>query len=286
MNISLDKINLLTLNVGYAVHNADWNWKNVQSPFSRIYLVTEGSARIVMNNKKYVLTPNHLYIIPANIVHDYECDGHFCHYYLHVYEEREYDTSLFEKFDFPFEVDAREEDLFLMKRICALLPDQALPGSNPSLYDNRKTFLDDILRLKHHDIANRIEIRGINLVFLSRFMFNVKDKQMMQDERIMKVIDYVHEHIYDIITIDQLADISCLSRGYMVGLFKQKVGMSPLQYINKLKIEKAQLILLTSNMQVKNIAYVLGFNDYSYFNRLFKKTTGFSPLLYKKLNAL
>ena len=72
----------------------------------------------------------------------------------------------------------------------------------------------------------------------------------------------------------------------MVGLFKQKVGMSPLQYINKLKIEKAQLILLTSNMQVKNIAYVLGFNDYSYFNRLFKKTTGFSPLSYKKLNAL
>lgn len=286
MTISLVKINLLTLNVGYAVHNADWNWKRVQSPFSRIYLVTEGSANIIMNNKKYTLTPNHLYLIPANVVHDYECNGHFSHYYLHVYEDREYDNSLFEKFDFPFEVDAHAEDLLLMKRMCDLFPDKVLPGSNPDLYDNRKTFLADIGKLKFYDIANGIEMRGINMIFFSRFMVNVKGKHMMKDDRIMKVVDYIHEHIYDVITVEKLTDVSCLSRGYMVGLFKQKVGMSPLQYINKLKVEKAKLILLTSDMQVKNVSYVLGFNDYSYFNRLFKKTTGLSPQSYRKLNSI
>ena len=46
MNLQVEQMHPLVLNVGLAVHNADWNWKNVNSPFTRLYYVTEGSAQI------------------------------------------------------------------------------------------------------------------------------------------------------------------------------------------------------------------------------------------------
>ena len=45
----VDKLHPLVLNVGLAVHNADWNWKNVNSPFTRLYYITEGTAQIQLS---------------------------------------------------------------------------------------------------------------------------------------------------------------------------------------------------------------------------------------------
>lgn len=44
MTQSIDQLHLLILNVGLAIHNADWNWKNVSSPFTRLYYIMEGNC--------------------------------------------------------------------------------------------------------------------------------------------------------------------------------------------------------------------------------------------------
>lgn len=62
---------------------------------------------------------------------------------------------------------------------------------------------------------------------------------------------------------------------------QKETGVTPSKYINQKKIEKAQLILVTDEMSVKNVAFALSFDDYSYFNRLFKKTTGLTPQEYR-----
>ena len=61
MYYSVDKLHLLTLNVGYAQHVSDWNWKNVRSPFARLYYVTDGQAQIELPSRVQTLTPHHLY---------------------------------------------------------------------------------------------------------------------------------------------------------------------------------------------------------------------------------
>ena len=48
----VDKLHPLVLNVGLAVHNADWNWKNVNSPFTRLYYITEGTAQIQLSGER------------------------------------------------------------------------------------------------------------------------------------------------------------------------------------------------------------------------------------------
>ena len=85
VQIPIESMNLMLLNVGRAQHNADWNWKDVSSPFIRIYYVLEGEAIIHLAEHNIRLLPRHLYFIPAYTVHSYECHGLFVHYYLHVY---------------------------------------------------------------------------------------------------------------------------------------------------------------------------------------------------------
>lgn len=61
MTQSIDQLHLLILNVGLAIHNADWNWKNVSSPFTRLYYIMEGTAQIIFPDGMQELKPHHLF---------------------------------------------------------------------------------------------------------------------------------------------------------------------------------------------------------------------------------
>ena len=281
MSISIDQLHPLVLNVGLAIHNADWNWKDVNSPFIRLYYVTEGKAQIELPTGIHSLTPDHMYFIPAFTKHSYICDSHFCHYYLHIYEEHQQGSSLLDECDFPVEIPGGELDLALVKRLCAINPHMSLPKSDPTSYDNNPTLLQNVLRNKQRAFCDKVESRGIVYQLLSHFMKRAQEKIKSRDERIEKTLSYIHGHIYENINLNELADSTCLSKDHFIRLFKQETGTTPLQYINQKKIEKAQLILVTDSMPVKNVAFTLGFDDYSYFNRLFKKLTGTTPQEYR-----
>lgn len=76
MTQSIDQLHLLILNVGLAIHNADWNWKNVSSPFTRLYYIMEGTAQIIFPDGMQELKPHHLYLVPSFTTHSYQCNSH------------------------------------------------------------------------------------------------------------------------------------------------------------------------------------------------------------------
>ena len=270
MTQSIDQLHLLILNVGLAIHNADWNWRNVNSPFTRLYYVTEGAARILLPTGIQELKPDHLYLVPSFTTHSYLCDTHFAHYYLHIYEDHQSESSILEDFSFPTEIPAGDLELPLIKRLCGINPTMQLPQSDPTSYDNKqRTFCD------------KVESRGIVYQLMARFLKDAQPKAEINDDRIQKVLSYIRKNIYKTIDIDSLAAISCLSKDHFIRLFRKEVNNTPLQYINQKKIEKAQLILITDSMPIKNISYLLAYEDHSYFNRLFKKLTGVTPQQYR-----
>lgn len=279
---SIDQLHLLILNVGLAVHNADWNWKNVRSPFTRLYYVTEGTAQIALPLGIQELKPHHLYLIPAFTTHGYLCDSHFAHYYLHIYEDHQAESSLWDGWNFPVEIEAGELDLSLIKRLCYINPTMQLPQSDPLSYDNNPTLIQNIIKNKQRTFCDKVESRGILYQLVSRFLKDAKPRADVYDNRIQKVLSYIRKNIYKAIDLDSLAEISCLSKDHFIRLFKKEVDITPLQYINQKKIEKAQLILVTDDMSVKNIAYLLSYEDHAYFNRLFKKVTGVTPQQYRE----
>lgn len=281
MTQSIDQLHLLILNVGLAIHNADWNWRNVNSPFTRLYYVTEGAARILLPTGIQELKPDHLYLVPSFTTHSYLCDTHFAHYYLHIYEDHQSESSILEDFSFPTEIPAGDLELPLIKRLCGINPTMQLPQSDPTSYDNNPTLIKNIIKNKQRTFCDKVESRGIVYQLMARFLKDAQPKAEINDDRIQKVLSYILKNIYKTIDIDSLAAISCLSKDHFIRLFRKEVNNTPLQYINQKKIEKAQLILITDSMPIKNISYLLAYEDHSYFNRLFKKLTGVTPQQYR-----
>lgn len=280
--LPMPQINLLILNVGTTIHNADWNWKDVCSPFARLYYVTKGKAQIVFPSKTHDLKPHHLYFIPPFVLHSYKCNSYFEHYYLHLYENSQLETNLLHNWDFPVELPANEIDLNLFKRLCELNPTMKLPQSNPASYDNDTTLIQNIQRSEQLDLAIKVESTGIIYQLISRFLRKARPQAGAEDYRIKKVLAYIQKNMHEPIDIEMLSGLSCLSKDHFIRLFKKEMDITPIQYICQKKMEKAQLMLVTQNTPLKDIAYLLGYDNYSYFTRIFKKIVGTTPQEYKR----
>lgn len=280
MHSSIDELHLFTLNVGYAYHNADWNWKNVRSPFARLYYVTEGEAEVEIEGRVHRLTPRHLYFIPAFTRHSNICTGVFAHYYLHIYEEAS--TSILDEWQYPVELPADEADLHLFRRMCELFPDRVLPASNPVSYDNQQMLAQNLHSNQMRPLGQKMESRGIVLMLMSRFICAATPKSVVKDNRISNALAYIRENINNRIEVSTLADMACMSKDHFTRMFRKETGETPNQYIILRKMEKAELLIVTTNLSVKAIARGLGYDDSSYFNRLFRKQTGITPQQYRE----
>jgi AraC-like DNA-binding protein len=103
---------------------------------------------------------------------------------------------------------------------------------------------------------------------------------------VKEIINYLNENYEKKISLDQIAHNMYLSPVYISKIFKEETGESPINYLIKIRLEKAIDILLNSeNGSIKSIANQVGYDDVYHFSKLFKKYYGVSPLYYKK-NAL
>ena len=281
MNLSIDQLHPLTLHVGFAQHDGDWNWKHVRSPFARLYYVTEGEAQINIGPDYYTLTPNHLYFIPAFTEHSYICKASFSHYYIHIYEDQQHGVGILDEYTFPVEVEASATDLQLVRRLSGMNPFLRLPESNPLSYDNHPTLLSNIRLNQQRPFHDKMESRGILLVLMSHFFKKATPKVEVQDDRIHQTITYIRKHLDKHLDVDMLADKACVSKDHYIRMFKRQTGVTPNVYITQRKVEQAELALITSDQPIKVIAQMLGYSDYSYFNRVFKQRAGVTPQQYR-----
>lgn len=98
---------------------------------------------------------------------------------------------------------------------------------------------------------------------------------------IRSAIGYMKEHLQEKITLGEIAQYCYLSTYHFSHLFKKEVGMSFVDFLNKLRIEKAVHFLETTDLPIKAIAARTGFQDTNYFSRKFKMVTNLSPTEYR-----
>lgn len=273
---------LLMLNVGYAVHDADWNFQNVNSPFSRIYYVTKGSARLVVNGIVHNLIPDHLYLIPAFTPHDDICDGRFEHYYVHIYENDNNGQNLTEELEFPVQIKGAPMDKMLFTNLCDHNRAMALKNSDPKIYDNKHSLIDCVRLNRERPLFDRLESAGIIYQLLSRFVKYSKPKFQTSDPRIQSAVKSINSTVSDSVRIDTLSQNAGMSVDHFIRIFKNELGYTPAQFIIEKKMMRARLKIATEMMPIKEVAYALGYDDVSYFSRIFKKNVGVTPKQYRR----
>lgn len=98
------------------------------------------------------------------------------------------------------------------------------------------------------------------------------------------ILDYIDQNIDKKISLEMIANHVGLSEIHASRIFKKELGIGLIQYVNKVKMEKAATLLDTQNMKIKEVSHAIGMDDQLYFNKLFKKFYNVSPSEYRKVD--
>jgi AraC-like DNA-binding protein len=113
----------------------------------------------------------------------------------------------------------------------------------------------------------------------------VKDKGRSNSD-IWKVIQYIHEHYRDDLTLSVLAERFGFSVSYLSELFKKTMGQNFVAFVHEVRIRQACALLIATDMNVLDIALETGYGSYNTFTRIFKESKGITPAVFRKQNKL
>lgn len=259
-----------------------WNYTNIISPFNRLYLITEGEAQVYMNNTTYHLTPGKLFLIPKFTFHSYRCEVSMNNYYLCFFDEIAFGESLYDSFEVDCLVEALPGDSFLFERLNQLHPEGRISNPDPAIYDNSKSLYTFSKNRMQLSLPELMEIQGIIYQLVSRFISSNSSTVITSKKRFSKLTSYIHQHLEAKISLNDLAEVACLSPDYLSKQFLQLMGVRPMEYVNRIRMERAQMLLLTTEFPINQIAEQVGIFSNSYFSTLFKKHTLCTPDEYRK----
>ncbi len=103
-------------------------------------------------------------------------------------------------------------------------------------------------------------------------------------KRLSRAMDFLRSGFCGEISLDQLAVEACLSKYHFLRLFRMAYGLSPYQYIQHLRLEKAMLLLTHSALSISDLSGLLGFDNSQSFSRLFYQRMGLYPTQYRLLS--
>jgi len=99
---------------------------------------------------------------------------------------------------------------------------------------------------------------------------------------VRQAMAYLHEHYDQAISRQDLARYLGMSGDYLTYCFRNEVGMTPIAYLNRYRVNQAKLLLAESNKNITEVAIAVGFSDSGYFSRVFRRQVGVSPDLYRR----
>lgn len=170
--------------------------------------------------------------------------------------------------------------------------DAFLEVDETSNFPEMVMLLHEIETYKEAGMAGRLFFQGkvaeaISLVFERKKKIRENDKTIVSSadmQQIMTVTSFISGHYAFDLTIEQLAQIACMSETKLKRLFKQVHQCTILEFIQSLRVSQAEYLLSHTDHPIKQVAESVGYTHTSHFADLFRKTTGLLPGEYRKMS--
>ncbi|MDG0814704.1 AraC family transcriptional regulator [Cohnella rhizosphaerae] len=243
-----------------------------------LYII-EGTLKITINNVTYRMTGPAVLLIPLNTSHHLQF---LSLKYRYAYWELQDDA--YESFPVPADCEAWNR--------LQTEPDGSLPAVRlvyERIHALHQVLIAEWMR-KQPDLARQISYSDIQAILaiirsVARPDTNRYGKSsQLPDNRIASTLEtieilvrWMESSYWENFTLQKLCEYAHLNPSYMVRTFKACKGVSPLQFLNNLRMSAAEKHLLESMMSVQDIAHATGFQSIHYFSRLFKQKFGKSP---------
>ena len=143
------------------------------------------------------------------------------------------------------------------------------------------------------DIAYELELKSLLFKFFSLLYKNdlIERNQSKNNltinttDKIKLVLNYINDHYSEDISINTLAELCEYSEYHFMRFFKKHIGLTCVQYINNLRLEKSSILLTSTNNAIMDISLEVGFDNLSYFNKLFKRKYNLTPKEFRTINS-
>ena len=235
--------------------------------FTELVLMTGGHAAFTINGEPYTVKVGDLILFGRGIEHEEL-------YPQHAGGETYYCAALRL---FTPEMEARAAERIRQQPVLHTGP----------LYDRMVTLMEGVYsecRDARDDTALICEgyLRVIS-AYLLRLLGLADGKRPEESGSpiISEVKSYIDNHFTESLQLKDIAGAHYISRFYLSHIFKEETGDSLFAYINKVRISKSKMLLLDSAVNLVDVAGLCGFDDQSYFTKVFKKATGISPKKYR-----
>jgi YesN/AraC family two-component response regulator len=103
---------------------------------------------------------------------------------------------------------------------------------------------------------------------------------------IIRAKEFIRQNLQNDMTLTDVAKAACTSTFYICKLFKRHTGMNFTEYVSRLRVERAKELLANPNLRISEIAYEVGFQSLTHFNRIFRKLGGQAPTAYRDSIAM
>jgi two-component system, response regulator YesN len=148
--------------------------------------------------------------------------------------------------------------------------------NNEDMSQKKKEYYQQIQYLETvADIKNWFKAAYSQLIDDIRAVYN-------QDRNVIaKAVHFINIHYHQDISLTDVSEYVHLSKNYFTHLFKKEAGESFVEYLTKLRMEKAKLLLQNSDLRTAEVGEAVGVFDSHYFSKVFKRNTGLSPTEFK-----
>lgn len=144
-----------------------------------------------------------------------------------------------------------------------------------------KASFETLINYYHGNRNSRLSYAFLKLLCNLSELEASSDFAQMPDS-ISKTISFINSNFEKKITLDELANISGYSKSRFINVFSKTTGITPIKFINKIRLSCAAELLASDNQSISETAFACGFDDSLYFSRAFKNAYGISPSEFKK----
>ncbi|HDK7175406.1 TPA: helix-turn-helix domain-containing protein [Clostridium botulinum] len=221
----------------------DYKFNTHSHSYAQLILPIHGVLYIETNYKKLPLEDEHLFFLPPDCKHTFGANKNNEFLVLDI------PTNILNKYDM-----------------------EKMVGGKEFLFDNKWKAIRYLLL---NEAANKKSSSSINDLFLYCYHF-------ITDESIPDSIKYINEHFTEDMDLKKLAAIEHYNISYYSEWFKNKMKISPVEYIQNLRVKKAKEFLLNTDLTILQISQIVGYDHNSSFTRVFKHLEKTSPTEFRK----
>ena len=260
----------------------NWHWHEE----FEIGFVTEGSVVLGCGNRKYQMECGDIFFINSYVLHS-------------MHKNNTFKQAVFKSIAFHSSIISESiNSIFYIKYLLPVLSNsnfrECIITKDSCSYQSMLDTLSKVWNLVYSEDSDyEIKVRNeLSTLFciLNRFQKNIKETispkmpNYLPEKRVQVLLDYIHTHYQDKITIEELAKTASISKTEVLRCFKAIMGLSPISYLNSYRLQRAAHMLINTEKSIQEIAEGCGFDDNSYFSKLFKKKYHVTPHDYRLQN--